>query len=312
MELPFSSARKTTPLIYKKHYEQIQSYYASPESRIGYRLILGGTRHFGYYDRDTYWPFPLFKSLRKMEDKLAAALDLPNWAHVLDAGCGYGLVAMRMAETHGLRVSAIDLVERHVKHAKQNIARSGLPGGAITVQQGDYLNLEHIADESLDGVYTMETVVHAADPEAVLRNFYRVLKPGEHLAQFKYDNNIKKQDKHIDVAMRKVNEFAAMPTNAKSSPGAFKQMLEDAGFEDAGFEDVVVRDYSANILPMSRFFFLLAIVPLFLYGCSGWRNTSSTRLPELGRTWGVASGIISPSLQRNREVRLRSQRRSEN
>lgn len=28
---------------------ELQSYYQSLESRIGYRLVLGGTRHFGYW-----------------------------------------------------------------------------------------------------------------------------------------------------------------------------------------------------------------------------------------------------------------------
>lgn len=32
---------------------ELQSYYQSPESRIGYRLVLGGTRHFGYWDKET-------------------------------------------------------------------------------------------------------------------------------------------------------------------------------------------------------------------------------------------------------------------
>lgn len=35
------------PLI--NHNPSLQSYYTSLESRIGYRLFLGGTRHFGYY-----------------------------------------------------------------------------------------------------------------------------------------------------------------------------------------------------------------------------------------------------------------------
>lgn len=31
--------------------------------------------------------------------------------------------------------------------------------------------------------------------------------------------------------------------------------------EDAGFENVIVRDYSENIKPMTRLFFVLAIIP---------------------------------------------------
>lgn len=29
--------------------KELQSYYQSLESRVGYRLVLGGTRHFGYW-----------------------------------------------------------------------------------------------------------------------------------------------------------------------------------------------------------------------------------------------------------------------
>lgn len=31
----------------------LQGYYKSLEPRIGYRLLLGGTPHFGYWDKDT-------------------------------------------------------------------------------------------------------------------------------------------------------------------------------------------------------------------------------------------------------------------
>lgn len=40
-------AAETKPLINEN--PELQSYYQSLESRIGYRLVLGGTRHFGYW-----------------------------------------------------------------------------------------------------------------------------------------------------------------------------------------------------------------------------------------------------------------------
>ena len=49
--------------------------YESFESRIGYRLVLGATRHFRYYEKGTYWPFPVGRALRAME-KLFCALRL--------------------------------------------------------------------------------------------------------------------------------------------------------------------------------------------------------------------------------------------
>ena len=68
-----------------------------------------------------------------MEDRLAEVLALPRGAQVLDAGCGVGHVALRMAQTHGLRVSGTDIVDHHLEKARRNIDRSGLPEGAITV-----------------------------------------------------------------------------------------------------------------------------------------------------------------------------------
>jgi len=53
-----------------------------------------------------------------MEDKLAEVLALPRGAHVLDASCGVGHVALHMAKTHGLRVSGIDIVDHHIAKAQ--------------------------------------------------------------------------------------------------------------------------------------------------------------------------------------------------
>ncbi|KAI0106601.1 S-adenosyl-L-methionine-dependent methyltransferase [Hypoxylon sp. NC0597] len=248
----------TAPLINPN--PQLQSYYYSIESRLGYRLLLGGTRHFGYWDHDTYWPFPLSKGLRNMEDKMAEALALPRGSQVLDAGCGVGHVALRMAKTHGLRIEAIDIVDHHIVKAQRNFQRSGLPEGTVRARKMDYHHLEPFPDQSFDGVYTMETFVHATEPKAVLANFYRLLRPGGRLVMFEYDHNILEGSPgDIAASMDKVNKYAAMPTNAISHPGVFKQMLEDSGFEN-----VVVRDYSDNIRPMTRIFFLLAIVPYFI------------------------------------------------
>jgi sterol 24-C-methyltransferase len=43
----------------------IESYYESWESYFGYKLALDGAQHYGYYDKDTYWPFPIPSSLTR-------------------------------------------------------------------------------------------------------------------------------------------------------------------------------------------------------------------------------------------------------
>lgn len=57
--------------------KKIWRYYDRGESRIGYRLLLGGTKHFGYYEPgDATWNF--HAAMRRMEDKLAEKLTPPH------------------------------------------------------------------------------------------------------------------------------------------------------------------------------------------------------------------------------------------
>lgn len=71
-----------------------------------------------------------------------------------DAGCGDCQVALHLARTGGLRILGIDALERHVAQAQARIAGAGGEGAGVTVRLGDYHELDWIADESLDGVYT--------------------------------------------------------------------------------------------------------------------------------------------------------------
>lgn len=148
------------PLINKN--KSLQDYYASLESRIGYRLVLGGTRHFGFYSHDTYWPFPINAALRAMEDHLIATLSLEKGSKILDAGCGVGHVAIHLAN-QGYNVHGIDVVDHHFVKARRNIKSQGLERN-VTITKGDYHHLNAFADSSFDGAYTMETFVHATDP----------------------------------------------------------------------------------------------------------------------------------------------------
>ncbi|KAK0741968.1 hypothetical protein B0T21DRAFT_408824 [Apiosordaria backusii] len=62
--------------------------------------------------------------------------------------------------------------------------------------------------ESLDGMYTMETFVHATEPEAVLAGFYGVLRPGGRIALFEYDHEFPDESsEEMAESMRKINKL---------------------------------------------------------------------------------------------------------
>lgn len=164
----------------------LQDYYTSLESRIRYRLVLGGTRHFGFYEKATSWPFPISRALQAMEDHLFNTMGLEKDLLVLDAGCGVGHVAIHMARK-GLRVHGIDVDDHHIEKAKRNVTFLGLDD-VITVREMDYRHLDGFPDGTFEGAYTMETFVHATDPELALNEFFHVLQPGGRLVLYEYDH----------------------------------------------------------------------------------------------------------------------------
>lgn len=238
------------------HNPVLVSYYESFASRLGWNVISGNTRHSAYWDADTNWPFPLSAALRRMEHRLFTRLNLPAGSRVLDAGCGDGQIALYIA-ARGLRVVGIDLVPRHLENSWRNIRRSGLPPGRVEVQYADYHHLEHIPDASFDGVYAMETLMHASDPAAALAGFYRVLRPGGRLVLHESEHPEGMRPMQDERAA--ANERACMPANVMAAPGFYRRLVEGAGFAAVEQEDL-----TAHIRPLMRLVYYVALVPYYI------------------------------------------------
>ena len=103
---------------------------------------------------------------------------LARGARVLDAGCGPGLYASRLAE-RGARVTGVDLSERSVAHARRVAAERGL---SIDYVVGDYLEL--VSQQRFDLVLLIMRDYGALAPErrrALLGRFAAVLAEGGRL-----------------------------------------------------------------------------------------------------------------------------------
>lgn len=133
----------------------------------------------------------------------------------------------------------------------------------------DYHHLDGLADESLDGVYTLETFVLATDPERALAELFGGMKPGCSIALFEYDYpdvDLKEFPADFVKHMEQNNTRATMPSNAIFTKGTLQRMLEDQGFQD-----VVVKDLSENVKPMMCLFFLVAFIPYIIISFLGLR-----------------------------------------
>lgn len=119
-----------------EHARRVVGYYRSPESRLAYRLLLGGTKHFGYYPAGA-GRLSMTAAMRRMEDELGQALALPPGSRALDAGCGEGDVAIRLGTRFGLEVDGVDLLEANLRRARAKAARLGL-AGSLRFHRLDY------------------------------------------------------------------------------------------------------------------------------------------------------------------------------
>jgi len=229
-------------------------YFKMMESRLGYDLLLGGTKHFGLYrPGDSAWNWQA--ALRRMEDKLGKELALPKESRVLDAGCGVGDVAGYLARHYGIYVCGIDILDFNITAANRRAIRRGVPD-RVAFRRMSYADLD-FQDEMFDGCYTMETLVHAADAEVVVQEFYRVLKPGARLVLFEYS---REAEQHMPpraaAVFRRVSEVAAMPSYQRFEHGVLEQLMQQAGFAAINVEDI-----TGGMLPMLKCFAMIAKVP---------------------------------------------------
>lgn len=236
--------------------DNVKKYYHTRESRIGYMLFLRGAKHFGFYeDGDIKIGFQ--RALRKMERKIGEALSLKRGDHVLDAGCGMGIVSRNLAEWFGYDITGIDLLDFNLAAAQDLASQPQNQDLKLKYMEMDYHELE-FADKTFKGIYTTETFVHSSDPNKVLDEFYRVLSPGGRLVQLEYSHDpyetMTLQDRQ---AFKFVNQLAAMPAFDLFKHGVHEKLLEQAGFKV-----VSSVNHMKNIEPMLFWFMFFAWLPV--------------------------------------------------
>lgn len=233
--------------------QQIINYYHFVESRLGYEFLLGGIKHFGYYPPNKK-NISIWKAQILMINKLAEAINLPKNSHILDAGCGEGYTAIYIAKHYQYNVTGIDLLDFNITRANKRAVKENLK------QKTNFcvMNYEHLlySDNTFDGVYTLETLVHAQNYKRALKEFYRVLKPEGKLVLFEYtqapEKQLTRQQKEI---INMINTTSGMHSLSHFTHGSFPCILKEAGFRT-----ISITDITQKVLPTLKFFYFLAFL----------------------------------------------------
>lgn len=236
------------------HHKKVVSYFK--ESRLGYDLVLGGVKHFGYYP-DGINNIKEKEAQILMQDLLAGELHIKKNQIILDAGCGQGFVSAYLARKYQCRIKGITIVPFEVKKAKKLAERSEL-SHSVEYSLMDYSNTT-FKDNEFDAIYTMESFVHSPDAYSTLKEFLRVLKPDGKLVMFEYTIS---DDSEFTGYDRKMADMII----SRSAMESLKNMRHDSFAEllkSAGFKSVRHKDISEHMLPSLKKLNRLAKIPYF-------------------------------------------------
>lgn len=114
----------------------------------------------------------------RLFDKYADHLALPPGVRVLEVGCGTGALIRALARRKDFSGHAcgVDHSETFVKAAREFAAAEGI-ADSVEFQVGDAHALD-VADASFDVVIAHTLISHVTDPESVVREMVRAVRPG--------------------------------------------------------------------------------------------------------------------------------------
>ena len=113
------------------------------------------------------------ESLQKWAEIYARYLPAGNKLDILDVGTGGGFIASALAYA-GHRVTGVDLSDQRIRDAKQNAAAAGLDVRFLCTDAGEL----PFSEGQFDAVVCRNLVWTLFDPETVMAQWKRVLKPG--------------------------------------------------------------------------------------------------------------------------------------
>jgi cyclopropane fatty-acyl-phospholipid synthase-like methyltransferase len=201
------------------------------------RLFFGDSFHFGYFPggRQT-----LAQALDAHTDLVCELAGIGAGMRVLDAGCGIGEPARRIASRIDCEIVGLNISREQVRQGRELIARAGL-AARVDIRHGNVLHMP-LPDAGFDAAICLEAggdiCVRAADKPRLLAELRRVLRPG---GQVGFSDLV----------------FSRTPTAAEDR--ALRALLYHSGaelltdwpglFAAAGFELRTVRDIQAQTLP---------------------------------------------------------------
>ena len=179
--------------------------------------------------------------LNPLGEKALAKLDLQSNSKVLDIGCGCGATTLEIAKivSEGA-VTGLDISVPMLDKAKSEAKIQGIANVDFKVVD---VQVEQLAYEEYDSVYSRFGVMFFDDPFEAFKNIFSSVRVGGQLSFVCW------QDPSLNpwqsLSLQVIRGYLDMPSPPPRSPGPFafhekdyvKEILEKSGFSNISFDD---------------------------------------------------------------------------
>ena len=179
--------------------------------------------------------------LNPLGEKALAKLDLKSNSEVLDIGCGCGATTLEIAKkvSEGT-VTGLDISVPMLNKAESEASIQGIANVDFKVID---VQVDQLASEKYDYVYSRFGVMFFDDPYEAFKNIFSSIKEGGELSFVCWQDPSLNPWQSLSVQV--IRGYLDMPSPPPRSPGPFafhekdyvKEILEKSGFSNISFDD---------------------------------------------------------------------------
>jgi ubiquinone/menaquinone biosynthesis C-methylase UbiE len=250
------------------------------------------------------WDAWLDAGLAPCNQHLVERARISSGDSVLDLGSGTGYPALHAAQRVGDtgRVIGLDLAHSMLSVARRKAAALGLPH-VVTFQPADVTSIS-FEPSTFHAAISRFCLMFLPHLESTLREVYRVLKPGGHIAAAVWA--APEKNPYLTLPLSVMKSYFDLPAPDPRLPGIFRlgtpgellQQMEKAGFTDVREEEFPVngvfssgREYVACLQEMAA-----PLQALFSKLPEDKKGEAEGRMAELGESFRQGSEVRIPGV----------------
>ena len=206
--------------------------------------------HYGFWAKGVR---NLKQALYKENEILAKTINIKSSDLVLDAGCGVGGSSIYLSKQFNCNVCGITLSKKQVADAEKAAKQHGV-SDLVNFSVADFHNTP-FENNSFDVVWFVESFCHSDNPNKLLREMHRILKPnGRIIIADAFLSKKNYTEKNKSLLKTWLNNWAV------SSIQNLETVSET--LSDSGFQNIKTSNYSKQISPSSFILYFYANLAL--------------------------------------------------